>query len=224
MNNYYVYAHQKPDGSIFYVGKGRGIRQHQTGNRNEYWKRIVNKHGYKSIILEGNLTEQEAYSREIAWIKHYKGIGQCDANFTDGGDGVRVAKRWWNEAISNALKGKRGASGRENKSFKDKITKDELMKMYIEEGLSSVIIGKMTGLSYTTILSRAREYGLSPRPCGKPSRKIICVTDGKEFASINGAAKHYNLFRENIRKVLHGKYKHTGGKQFKYVTDNRETV
>ncbi len=52
--------------------------------------------------------------------------------------------------------------------------------------------------------------------------KIMCVTDGKEFASINDAAKHYNVFRENIRKVLHGKYKHTGGRLFKYVSDDRE--
>jgi hypothetical protein len=223
MNKYYVYAHKRPDGHIFYVGKGRGIRQHQTGNRNLYWKRIVKKHGYESMIVEGNLTEKEAYDKEIIWIKHYKESGQCDANFTDGGDGVRVEKRWWSEAISNALKGKKRASGRESKSFKDNVTKDELTRMYVGEGLSSVDIGKITGLSYATILSRVRGYGLLPRPGGKPSIKILCTTDGNEFASINDAAKKYNLFRENIRKVLHGKYKHTGGKQFQYVTDDRET-
>jgi hypothetical protein len=221
MNDYYVYAHSIPDGRVFYVGKGRGIRQHQTGNRNEYWKRITKKYGYISMLLEENLTEQDSYDKEIVWIKHYKETGQCDANFTNGGDGVRVEKRWWNEAISKALKGKSCPIGRENKSFKDNVSKEDIIKMYDVDGLSSVAIGERTGLSYTTVLKRVREYGLEPRRCGKQNVKIVCVTDGREFASINDAAKYYNVFRENIRKVLHGKYKHTGGKSFRYVTNDR---
>jgi hypothetical protein len=217
MNDYYVYAHKKPNGHIFYVGKGSGIRQHQTGNRNAYWKRIVKKHGYSPMILEKNLTEKEAYDKEIVWIKHYKETGQCDANFTNGGDGVRVEKRWWNEAISRALKGKIMPKGRLNKSFKDYITKEELKKLYIDEKLSSVAISKIIGISYTTVLKRVSEYGLDKRNCGKENVSIICVNDGKVFASINDAARYYNIFRENIRKVLHGKYKHTGGKKFEYV-------
>jgi hypothetical protein len=221
MNDYYVYAHKKPDGHIFYVGKGSGIRQYQTGNRNVYWKRIVKKHGYTPMILEKNLTEKEAYDKEIIWIKHYKETGQCDANFTNGGDGVRVNKRWWNEKISKALSGIKRPEGRENKSFKDNITKEELILLYIDKGMSSVEIGKIKNLSPTTILIRVREYGLIPNSIGKKRIRIKCSTDGREFQSISDAAKYYNLFRENIRKVLHGKYKHTGGKAFEYVANDR---
>jgi hypothetical protein len=173
------------------------------------------------MILEQNLTETESYEKEIIWIKHYKDTGQCDANFTDGGDGVRVEKRWWNDAISKALRGIPRPKGKENKSFKDNISKEEIVEMYVNKGMASTEIGVKCGLSYTTVISRLRDYGIDVRANGKKSLPIRCTTDGKEFSSVNGAAKYYNLYRENIRKVLNGKYRHTGGKIFEYVTDNR---
>jgi hypothetical protein len=224
MNDYYVYAHRKADGHIFYVGKGRGLRIIQTGNRNLYWKRIARKHGYNPMFLEQNLTETEAYGKEVIWIKHYKKTGQCDANFTNGGDGIRVNKRWWNAAISKALKGRPAKKGRESKSFKDTISKRELTDLYVNKRFSSVEIAKQCGVSYTTVISRLREHGLPVRKCGRDSVKIRCLTDNREFMSISDAAKHYNLFRENIRKVLNGKYKHTGGKVFEYVSNDREII
>lgn len=222
MNSYYVYAHSIPGGRVFYVGKGRGIRQHQTGNRNKYWKRIVKKYGYSKTIIDDGLSENEAFEREIYWIKHFKKQGECDANFTNGGDGVRVDKRWWNEAISKALTGKKSPSGKESKSYKDVISKNDLIDLYSVQKLSSIEISNLYGVSYTSVISRLREYGIEVRKAGREKKKIICEIDGVVFNSITDAAKHYGLFRENIRKVLNGKYKHTGGKIFRYVSDSGE--
>ena len=221
MEDYYVYAHVTPDEEVFYIGKGGGIRQFQTGNRSAFWRRIKNKYGYTSKLLEEGLTESEAYIKEMEYIASYKNCGQCKANFTLGGDGVRVEKRWWNDSISKSLMGRKRAKGMENKSYKNFLSKGQLYDLYVKKGKSSVSIGEKCGISYTTVIARLREYGIEIRKPGKAKVKIKCLTDGKEFSSISEAASFYNIFRENIRKVLHGKYKYTGGKSFAYVRENR---
>jgi hypothetical protein len=214
-SKYYIYAHIRLDtNSVFYVGKGSGNRAYVTGNRSVYWKRIVKAHGYKVVFLEEGLTEEDAYNKEISFISTYKTNGGCEANFTIGGDGVRVDHRWWNDKISKSLTGKHAPTGRENKSFKDYISKDDLIKLYIDENLNTIEISNIIHLSIPTICSRLVEYGIPIRPPGRKKSKIQCLTDGIIFESINEAARYYGLYRENIRKVLDGKYKHTGNKKF----------
>lgn len=90
--NNYVYIHIKEtDGIPFYVGKGKDKRAYSIQGRNKWWKNTVAKHGYDIIMLEENLTADEACEREIYWIKR---IGRKDlglgplVNVTDGGEGV----------------------------------------------------------------------------------------------------------------------------------------
>lgn len=42
--------------------------------------------------------------------------------------------------------------------------------------------------------------------------------DNLVFDSMSDAAKYYGVYRENIRKVLRGIYKHTKNLKFKYET------
>lgn len=215
---YYVYAHfRKGDNRPFYIGKGSENRLNQTGNRSEFWKRIVRKNGYEAKIIIDKLSEQESFELEILSISLFKLLGFCEANFSLGGDGVTVAKRWWGAKISAAQKGKILPRGKNSKSYKDVITKEKLFQMYVVDRMDSISIGKKTGISYATICSRLKEFGIQRRKCGKENVPIICVTDGKQFDSINDAAKHYGIYRENIRKVLKGLYKHTNHLFFKYL-------
>lgn len=216
MDKYYVYAHAKPDGEVFYVGKGCGNRLFTTGNRSAFWKRIVAKYEYTAILLEECLTESAAYEREVFWIGHYKKIGQCVANFTLGGDGVRVERRWWNHKIGAALKGKKYGRGNASKAYKDYISKEDLERMYVTDQMSSVAISKLCGFSYATVCARLKEYGIPTRSPGKAKRTIVCVSDGNQFSSISDAARFYKLKRELIGKVLNGRYKTTGGLVFSY--------
>lgn len=216
MNKFYVYAHMNEQYGIFYVGKGCGKRLYDTNKRSDFWKRIVKKHGYGLTILECFLNESDAFESEIKWIAYYKSKGMCCANFTNGGDGVRVDKRWWNEKISAALTGKKCASGKASKSYKDFIDEDTLRYMYEKENKSIVFIGDFFGISYPTVTARLRQYGIMVRSIKERGKKIICVNTGEKFNSITEAAKKHNVFRENIRKVLSGKYKTTGGLTFKY--------
>jgi hypothetical protein len=64
---YYVYVHRKAtDGSVFYVGKGKGRRAWRKGTkgRNAYWHRTVNKHGFTVEILKRFYNEECAYTYE----------------------------------------------------------------------------------------------------------------------------------------------------------------
>ena len=90
-NNICVYQHKRLDtNEIFYIGIGSVKRANVTNTRSKYWKRIINKHGYKIEILFDNLTRLEACQIEQYLIKYY---GRKDlklgklVNMTDGGDG-----------------------------------------------------------------------------------------------------------------------------------------
>lgn len=221
MNKYYIYAHSKPCGEVFYVGKGSNKRLFTTGNRNEFWKRIVKKYGYTASILEECLTEKEAYAREIFWISYYKELGQCVANFTNGGDGVNVDKRWWNEKISASLTGKKRPSGKLSHSYKSIDGIENIKELYLS-GVKSTELSVIFGLSIPTILTRLRKMGVDIKSAGKCKKRILCITDNIEFESISDAAIYYGLFQNNIHKVLNGKYTHTGNKKFIYLGEQNE--
>lgn len=85
--DFYVYVHyKKSDGAIFYIGKGKDDRYLSKYNRNQYWKNIVNKHGFKSKIIKKNMSEQCALVLEKIIIGM---IGKEKlANLVDGGCGT----------------------------------------------------------------------------------------------------------------------------------------
>ena len=216
MTKFYVYAHSNSKYGVFYIGKGSGERLYKTGNRNQFWKNIVSKHGYTASILEQCETENEAYQKEMYWIKKLKAKGECVANFTKGGDGVNVEHRWWNNKISAALKGKKSAQGPLSKNYKDFASKKELEDLYETKKMSVVFIAKKFNVSSTLVWSRLLAYGIAIRPIKERGKKIVCTTTGQSFNSITEAAKTLNLARENIRKVLYNKYKTTGNLHFQF--------
>ena len=216
MDKYYVYAHSNDKYGVFYVGKGSGKRLYTTGNRNAFWKRVVQKHGYVASILECSCTEEDSYKAEQKWIEHYKALGQCTANFTLGGDGVRVNKRWWGDKISKSLIGKKSPTGQDSKSYKDFANKETLLTLYGKQNLSVVAISKLFNVSSTTVWERLKYHNIPIRPLSERGTNIVCTTNGLEFNSITEAAKTLGVYRENVRKVLSGKYKTTGGLSFKY--------
>jgi hypothetical protein len=216
MSKYYVYAHSNKEYGVFYVGKGSKDRLYKTGNRSLFWKRIANKYGYEAMIIEECETENDAFNREIYWISHYKSLGQCKANFSLGGDGVTVDKRWWGEKISKSLMGRKLPKGKDSKSYIDFIDENNLRMLYVGKNFSTVAIAKMFGVSITTVWERLKQYDIPIRTIDTRGKKIVCTTTGEEFDSITDAARSLNVFRENIRKVLSGKYKSTGGLHFQF--------
>lgn len=83
---FYVYLHKKPNGQIFYVGKGKGYRATQKWSRNAHWRRVVDKYGYNVTIFKDNMTEQDAFNLEMELIEAI-GLNNL-TNQTIGGDGI----------------------------------------------------------------------------------------------------------------------------------------
>jgi hypothetical protein len=82
----YIYGHyRESDGKLFYIGKGIGNRAWDKKRRNRYWFRVVNKHGLVVKIIEDNLTEEQAFSKEKQLIAEI-GLENL-ANITEGGEG-----------------------------------------------------------------------------------------------------------------------------------------
>lgn len=87
MFNFCVYAHTKPDGTIFYIGKGLKRRAKEKRGRNKYWQNVVNKYGYNIVILADNLSNEQALAEEILLIEHFNKFDAL-VNMTTGGEGM----------------------------------------------------------------------------------------------------------------------------------------
>lgn len=91
MNNFYVYLHKKKsDGSVFYVGKGRGNRAYDLKRRSRFWSSVEKIHGVDVCIFADGMSEDQAFNKEVELIKLYgrRQHGGLLVNLTDGGDGV----------------------------------------------------------------------------------------------------------------------------------------
>ena len=84
---FYVYTHSRPDGSVFYIGKGRGRRAWNfTHGRNPHHRSIIKKHGKENIIVTiyQCSCEQDAFGLEIKMIAENPEL----SNMTAGGEGA----------------------------------------------------------------------------------------------------------------------------------------
>ena len=98
---FYTYAHTKPDGTIFYIGKGHGRRAWSSKSRNKHWKHIVAKYKNYSVQILANWdTEEEAFNHEILLISCFKDLNFNLANCTNGGEGT-CGFKWSKEQIKN---------------------------------------------------------------------------------------------------------------------------
>jgi len=87
-----VYLHSRPDGSVFYVGKGRRHRAYDfaPSRRTQHHANVVKKHGRENIGIRviPCAYEVEANMLERAHIKMWRLNGARLVNLTDGGEGA----------------------------------------------------------------------------------------------------------------------------------------
>lgn len=91
MSGVYTYLHAKPDGTVFYVGKGTRQRAFEMskGRRNTYHHRVTSKVGKQNVLI--GLIEcsssEIAFKLEKGLIKLLRAQGAVLCNHTDGGEG-----------------------------------------------------------------------------------------------------------------------------------------
>ena len=94
-----AYLHSRPDGSIFYVGKGTVKRSKLFSGRNPYHTNIVNKYAKENILINyiECSSDKIAFELEIGLIKCLKRSGVEIVNQTNGGDGFETGSTPWNK-------------------------------------------------------------------------------------------------------------------------------
>ncbi len=94
---YVLYMHiRESDGGIFYMGIGCRDRAFDISSRSEWWKSTYNLYGREVVILQENLTWEQACDLEKKMIAFYGRRDKCLGplvNMTDGGDGAQGAVR-----------------------------------------------------------------------------------------------------------------------------------
>lgn len=82
--SFYVYLHKKPNGEVFYVGKGTKGRAWSRHGRNPYWNNVYKKYGSFIVeIVQDNLQEWYAFELEQELMLKYKNL----TNISEGGGG-----------------------------------------------------------------------------------------------------------------------------------------
>ena len=156
---HYIYQHRKSDtNEIFYVGKGKGTRLNHVKGRNQYWHRVVKKHGFVAEYIAKNLDEQLAFLAEIEAIDVYRKRGIELVNATDGGEGASGYKH--TEQHKANLKGNKNGSSSWGITFKGKKhTKESCEKMSIARIGNKNKLGKKLSEESKAKISAARiEY------------------------------------------------------------------
>lgn len=159
-------------------------------------------HSGRTIIKEckycGKPFEAQKSSLEYGWgnycskecankgreITHYKICPQCGKTYA--GD----KNNWMNQKFCSKECMKA--------AFRNPIDKDLLVKLYVEEEMTSREIGEIIGRSKKVVLDYLKHYGIKVRPDGIKSRERIKCQDGHLVRSYYERAFDNILHRNNI--------------------------
>jgi hypothetical protein len=202
--NFYIYQHRKADtNEIFYVGKGKNTRLNQSKGRNEYWHRVVAKHGFIAEHIAQNLDEELAFLAEMEAIDVYRRRGIKLVNATDGGEGASGYKH--TEEHKASLKGNKNGASSWGMTFKGKKHTKESC-----EQMSYARIGNKNKAG--TTLSEESKAKISAAMKGKivlkkrslSANKVLEIRQRVGYRNIAMLAREYGVGESTIRRIRDG--------------------
>ena len=191
-NDYYVYEWFIVEtGEVFYVGKGCNNRCYQTNRRNKMFNDFYNTHNTDVRKVFTNLTEQEAFNKEIELIKHYRNNTSFrQTNQTDGGDGAYTLKYKSDEELKLIREKQRESmlgkhNGTKNpmygKCWHDNKTEEEIREIYLR------IAEKNRGRKASAESRLKMSISAKKRPkenIYRAPKKSVVIADKKDFSCV----------------------------------------
>lgn len=192
----------------FYIGKGSNKRAWSM-SRSKYWKRIVAQCGYVVEIIMDGLTEEEAFEKEMEFIRLYKSCGYCEANFTEGGEDRsgfgHAHTRETKSKISKALTGIKRAPMSE--THKQKLSKAHLGKTHNKEDIEKRAKsnkGRKRSDETKQLMSDKRK-GKNKGSDNPRSKQVVDSLTNKVFVNITAASKYTGINYNTLWGYLSGK-------------------
>ena len=206
---YTVYMHKCTNGKV-YIGitSRRPKARWVCGNgyiKNEHFYRAIQKYGWENIehiIVEQNLSKNDAAELEIKLIKEYKSNDyKFGYNMSSGGEfggsGVIVSQET-RAKLSQKRKGRK---------------LPEYVKNKISESLKGHYISEETKKKISQSL-KAKNMNGNEKP-------VYCFETDKTYRSLSDAGKELNIKPCYISSVCKGKNKTVKGLHFKFAEVNK---
>jgi hypothetical protein len=220
-----AYIHAKPDGTPFYVGKGREERAKRldASHHNKHHSRIVHKYGKENISI-GFIpcsSEQNAFDLEIGIIKCLRRSGVVLANITSGGEGVSGPKSKEHiEKLAASLRGRVGTFKGRNHSeeTRAKISRINKGRVSPRKGV------KLTVTQVQAMRARVKQHWASEqnrqkqRQAASSQMKPIEVC-GVVFESIHAYSLYVNRALSTVSRWVKKGWQHKIDAAYKEVTD-----
>jgi len=217
---YYTYAHHKPDGSIFYIGKGRDARAYAKTGRSIHWNNTAKKYkDFTVTILAKWPTEKEAFEHEIFLIETFKLMSVSIVNLSKGGEGASgvVPSAETRKKMSVASKGRRkseetkakmsaAAKGvKKSTEHLEKMRQQNLGKKANEKQLAALTAHRH--LAYTPEAQANKSAALKGRDVSSWIHKVADANRGKKAsvearANMSAAGKGRKQSAEQIAKRM----------------------
>ena len=207
MKEYYIYLHRNKINGKVYIGQTcqkpekRWNYGHGYKNCPRFYSAIVSYgwSNFEHIILENNLTSDEANEKEQYYIKKYNSQNpDLGYNLTEGGSSL---SEYWKTPEHRELQ-----SQNKKLYFKEHPDKKIENDMHLKE-----IAQKSAKIRSEKMKENYANQGGLFHLNESRKKRIKCIETDEIFASLSEASRKYNISVGNISSVIHGKRKSAGG-------------
>ena len=207
MKEYCIYLHRNKINGKVYIGQTcqkpekRWNYGHGYKNCPRFYSAIVSYgwSNFEHIILEDNLTSDEANEKEQYYIKKYNSQNpDLGYNLTEGGSSL---SEYWKTPEHRELQ-----SQNKKLYFKEHPDKKIENDMHLKE-----IAQKSAKIRSEKMKENYANQGGLFHLNESRKKRIKCIETDEIFVSLSEASRKYNISVGNISSVIHGKRKSAGG-------------